>query len=70
MRHVREELNGLGGLYSGPIEGPFQAPHVKCKALSPDREVLTAYEISLYCSATDSLEERASIARMVSQMHI
>ena len=69
VRHVREELNGPGGFYTGPIEAPFQARHVACRALSPEREVLIAYETSMHCSEKDPPEERARMARMVSQMY-
>ena len=70
VRHVRAELNGPEGFYSGPVEGPFQARHVKCTALSPDRAVLMSYERSMYCSDTDAPREVACMARMVSQMYI
>ena len=60
---------GQGGFYSGPVQGPHQAPHVKCRALTPDREELMAYETSMYCGDTDSSEERACITRMISHMH-
>ena len=68
--HDREDLNGPGGFYSGPLDSPFQARHVQCRALSPDKEVLMTYERSIYCRDTDSPEERSCMARMVSQMHI
>ncbi|CAL5229125.1 g12390 [Coccomyxa viridis] len=69
VRHWKGQLNGPGGFYSGPLQGPHQASQVKCRALSPDREELMAYETSMYCSDTDSSEERACITRMISHMH-
>ena len=69
VRHWKRQLNGPGGFFSGPVQGPYQAPQVKCRALSPDREELMAYETSMYCSDADSSEERACITRMISHMH-
>ena len=70
VRHETKELNGPYDCYSGPIESPFQARQVKCRAIHPDRNVLMDYETSLYCSDADLPQERACMSRMVSQMYI
>ena len=70
VSHNTAALNGHGGCYSGPLDSPFQAPHVACRALSPDKDTLLQYELCMFCNDTNTSEERERMSRMLSQMYL
>ena len=70
VRHEKVELNGPDDFYSGLIESPFQAPHVMCRALVPDRNTMKKYEEAVYSRECDDAEERACISRVLSHMYM
>ena len=41
---------GMEDATAGPLDSPFQAPHVECKALSPGVETLLEYELGMFCT--------------------
>ncbi len=70
VSHNIAALNGYGGCYSGPLDSPFQAPHVECRALSFGVETLLEYELCMFCNDNDTPEERECMSRMISQMYL
>ena len=70
VSHNIAALNGYGGCYSGPLDSPFQAPHVECRALSFGVETLLEYELCMFCNDNDTPEERECMSRVISQMYL
>ena len=70
MSHDTTTLNDSEGFYSGPLDSPFQAPHVECRALSPGKETLLQYEMCMFCNKSDTTEDRERMSRMISQMYL
>ena len=70
VSHDTTALNDSEGFYSGPLDSPFQAPHVECRALSPRKETLLQYELCMLCKNSDTAEDRERMSRMISQMYL